>query len=176
MARLHPEGSKTMLVQQWIAGPEYGLDIVNDLNARHVGILARRKLVMRGGSTGSAVSVHEPRLTRLGEFIGQRLAHLGSLDCDIIAGDHNLMVLDLNPRLGGGYPFSHLAGANFWLFSWHGLRGKPMILRGSRPSLAWAPRGTTASELSSGTRQGRRMATPSWREGSTNRRAPDRIS
>jgi carbamoyl-phosphate synthase large subunit len=102
----------TMLVQEWIAGHEYGLDIVNDLTGRHVGTLARRKLVMRVGNTDRAVTVHEPRLTRLGESIGQRLAHLGSLDCDLIDGDRELKVLDLNPRLGGGYPFSHLAGAN----------------------------------------------------------------
>jgi len=112
VARMCPEGSgDIMLIQEWIAGQEYGLDIINDLDGRHVATLARRKLVMRAGNTDRAVTVHEARLTRLGESIGQRLAHLGSVDCDLI-GDYELMVLDLNPRLGGGYPFSHLAGAN----------------------------------------------------------------
>jgi hypothetical protein len=80
VARLHRD---TMLVQEWIPGQEYGLDIVNDLTSRYVGTLARRKLVMRAGNTDRAVTVHRPMLIRLGESIGQRLAHLGDLDCDL---------------------------------------------------------------------------------------------
>jgi carbamoyl-phosphate synthase large subunit len=113
VARLRrDEPGQSMLIQEWVEGQEYGLDIVNDLAGRHLGTLARRKLVMRAGNTDRAVTVQEPRLTQLGEAIGRRLGHVGSLDCDLIAGDRGLMVLDLNPRLGGGYPFSHLAGAN----------------------------------------------------------------
>src|SRR5262249_1298360 len=53
----------------------------------------------------------------LGEELGRRLAHVGNLDCDVIATEpagcaRQLQVLDLNPRFGGGYPFSHVAGAN----------------------------------------------------------------
>ena len=38
--------------------------------------------------------------------------HRGILDCDVFVGRAGLTVVDLNPRFGGGYPFSHLAGAN----------------------------------------------------------------
>jgi carbamoyl-phosphate synthase large subunit len=101
-----------MLVQEYLRGQEYGMDIVNDIEGRHVCTLARRKLVMRAGSTDRAITVSEPRLERLGRIIGQRLAHIGNLDCDVMATDKGCMVLDLNPRFGGGYPFSHLAGAD----------------------------------------------------------------
>jgi len=66
---------------------------------------------MRFGNTDRAVTVSDPSRT-MGKAIGQRLAHLGSLDCDVMATGEGYAVLDLNPRFGGGYPFSHLAGAN----------------------------------------------------------------
>ena len=107
-----PAAANSLLIQQFVTGQEYGMDIVNDLSGRHVCTLAHRKLVMRAGNTDRAVTVSEPSLDRIGAVIGQRLAHLGGLDCDLIKTDHGLSVLDLNPRFGGGYPFSHLAGAN----------------------------------------------------------------
>jgi carbamoyl-phosphate synthase large subunit len=35
------------------------------------------------------------------------------LDCDFFVTGDGIYVLDLNPRLGGGYPFAHLAGADY---------------------------------------------------------------
>lgn len=101
-----------LIFQQWIAGEEYGLDVVNDLQGRYVATLARRKLVMRAGNTDRALSVADPKLDALGKTIGNRLQHIGPLDCDVMVKDRECYVLDLNPRKGGGYPFSHLAGAN----------------------------------------------------------------
>jgi carbamoyl-phosphate synthase large subunit len=113
LARMsHADSDNCFVIQEWLQGQEYGMDVVNDLEGRHVCTLGRRKLVMRFGNTDRAVTVTEPGLERLGKAIGQRLGHPGSLDCDVMATDKGWFVLDLNPRLGGGYPFSHLAGAN----------------------------------------------------------------
>ena len=123
----HEDG---FIFQQWMQGDEYGLDVVNDLDGHHISTLARRKLVIRAGNTDRAVTVNEPRLERLGKIIGQRLGHIGNLDCDVMATEKGLMVLDLNPRFGGGYPFSHLAGANVpaALIAW---------ANGEQPDPAW---------------------------------------
>jgi carbamoyl-phosphate synthase large subunit len=120
----------SFIFQEWLRGQEFGLDIVNDLDGRYVTTLARRKLQMRAGNTDRAVSVSEPRFERLGKVIGKQLAHLGGLDCDVMATDDGLKVLDLNPRFGGGYPFSHLAGANLpgALVAW---------ANGDEPDPAW---------------------------------------
>ncbi len=106
------DSDSRLVIQERLAGQEYGMDVVNDLAGGYVCTLGRRKLGMRAGETDRAVTVTEPRLERLGEEIGQRLAHVGNLDCDVLATDQGWLVLDLNPRFGGGYPFSHLAGAN----------------------------------------------------------------
>ena len=48
----------------------------------------------------------------VGRAIGRQLGHVGLLDCDVFVGEKGVVVLEMNPRFGGGYPFSHVAGAN----------------------------------------------------------------
>jgi carbamoyl-phosphate synthase large subunit len=110
----------SVLIQERVSGEEYGLDIVNDLNGRYVCTFAKRKLKMRAGQTDRAVTVKDKEIEKLGQLIGEQLGHVGVLDCDLFASDQGYRVIDLNPRIGGGYPFSHVAGANVpaALISW----------------------------------------------------------
>jgi carbamoyl-phosphate synthase large subunit len=103
---------RCILIQKRLCGEEYGLDVVNDLEGRYVCTLVKRKLAMRAGQTDQAITVRSDQLERVGEVIGRELGHIGVLDCDLIVTEQSCCVLDLNPRLGGGYPFSHMAGAN----------------------------------------------------------------
>lgn len=102
----------SVIIQEFLRGEEYGLDVVNDLKGRYVTTLVRRKFGMRAGETDKAVTCHDPELEALGERIGRLLGHVGNLDCDVIRGPESFGILDMNPRFGGGYPFVHVAGAN----------------------------------------------------------------
>ena len=106
------EAGRTVLFQPRIPGDEYGLDVVNDLDGRYVGTLVRRKLKMSGGRTEQAVTMSHPGLERLGATLGRALGHRGVLDCDVMVDGGRCLVIDLNARFGGGYAFSHLAGAD----------------------------------------------------------------
>lgn len=101
-----------ILIQQKLNGPEYGMDIVNDLDQEYFTTVVRKKLSMRAGETDKAVSVIDQRFSDIGEKISTNLKHIGNLDCDVFEQDGELYVLELNPRFGGGYPFSHEAGMN----------------------------------------------------------------
>ncbi len=101
-----------LIAQQKVAGMEYGLDVVNDLEGRHVTTFVKRKLAMRAGETDKAVTVAHPVLEAVGRRIGEALGHIGNLDCDVFVNGERYWVLELNPRFGGGYPFTHRAGAN----------------------------------------------------------------
>lgn len=103
---------KCILIQEKLQGQEYGLDVINDLQGQYICTFVKRKLVMRAGETDQAVTVSDPRLEQLGEVIGRELGHVGNLDCDVFVNGDARFVLELNPRFGGGYPFSHVAGAN----------------------------------------------------------------
>ena len=102
----------SVLIQERVAGQEYGLDVVNDLQGRYVGTFARRKLRMRSGQTDRAETVKEKQFDRVGQIIGETLGHVGPLDCDLFVNERGAHLIDLNPRIGGGYPFSHAAGAD----------------------------------------------------------------
>jgi carbamoyl-phosphate synthase large subunit len=89
------------------------MDVINDLFGRFVTTFVRRKVKMRGGNTDRAVTVENDELAALGRTLGEGLGHVGCLDCDVFVSPSSApVVIDLNPRIGGGLPFSHMAGAN----------------------------------------------------------------
>lgn len=113
---------RSLLIQERLSGEEYGLDVVNDLHGRHVTTFVKKKLAMRCGETDRAITMERPDLVDLGKRIGSALGHIGNLDCDVFVDGDRVRVLELNPRFGGGYPFSHAAGGNLpaALVAWAG--------------------------------------------------------
>lgn len=110
-----PEGlQETILVQESLLGQEYGADILNDFQGNHIATTIRRKIAMRAGETNAAVSVSDPELEELCSRLAHLLRHRGNADVDFIRPPGGAaQVLEINARFGGGYPFSHLAGARF---------------------------------------------------------------
>lgn len=103
---------KSIIVQEFANGTEYGLDVINDFNGNYITTFVKRKLGMRSGETDGAITVDVPELISLGEKIGRALKHIGNLDVDVFWDGQITTLLEMNARIGGGYPFSHLAGAN----------------------------------------------------------------
>lgn len=106
-------GDEYIMIQEKLTGNEYGLDVMNDLEGNNVAVSVKQKLAMRAGETDKAITVDLPEVREMGRKIGENLKHIGNLDVDIMQranGDY--CVLELNPRFGGGYPFSYEAGVN----------------------------------------------------------------
>lgn len=106
-------GNEYILIQEKLTGNEYGLDVMNDLDGNNVGVSVKQKLAMRSGETDKAITLDLPDVKQMGEQIGKELRHIGNLDVDIMQranGDY--CILELNPRFGGGFPFSYEAGVN----------------------------------------------------------------
>lgn len=104
--------SHAILIQEKLEGAEYGMDVINDLNGQYQTTIVRRKIAMRSGETDIAEIVDAPQLQQLGEQISRALGHVGCLDMDVIVNDKGNYIIDMNARFGGGYPFSHIAGAD----------------------------------------------------------------
>ncbi len=106
-------GEDYILIQENLTGQEYGLDVMNDLEGNYAGVSVKKKLAMRAGETDKAITVDLPELRDIGRKIGENLCHIGNLDVDIMQrGNGEYCVLELNPRFGGGFPFSYEAGVN----------------------------------------------------------------
>lgn len=106
-------GDEYIMIQEKLTGKEFGLDVMNDLEGNYVAVSVKQKLAMRAGETDKATTVDLPEVRDMGATIGCNLKHIGNLDVDIMQranGDY--CVLELNPRFGGGFPFSYEAGVN----------------------------------------------------------------
>ena len=102
-----------LVIQPMVIGVEYGLDVVTDFDGEYAAGFVRRKLRMRGGETDKASSEDSARFQSLARGIARVVPHVGVVDADVIEDAAGLQwVIDINPRFGGGYPFSHLAGAD----------------------------------------------------------------
>lgn len=134
---------QTVLVQAFVAGDEYSLDLVCDLSGRYVTTLAKQKLGLRAGDTDSAVTVSDPVLSDLGRDLARALGPVGVADCDAFMTPEGPTVLELNPRFGNAYPFAHVAGADLpaAVVAW---------VRGDPPEPGWlrAEPGVTAARYS----------------------------
>lgn len=101
-----------VIIQETLEGEEYGLDVLNDFKGNYITTFVKKKVAMRSGETDAAITVDDQTLQELGREVASRLKHYGNLDMDVFYDGKTAYVLELNPRFGGGYPFTHLAGGN----------------------------------------------------------------
>lgn len=123
------EGSN-VLIQEKIAGQEYGLDIINDLDKNYQMTIVKKKFAMRAGETDCAMTIENNILEACGKKLSHTLGHIGNLDVDVFWHEERPYILEMNARFGGGYPFSHAAGANLprAIIAW---------LQGERMDASW---------------------------------------
>ncbi len=111
----------SILYQESLSGQEYGLDIYNDLSGNLKGLSLREKVSMRSGETDCAkIVMPNEEVINIATIISENAHHPGNMDLDLFKTDNGYYILEMNPRFGGGYPFSHAAGANLplALVSW----------------------------------------------------------
>ena len=125
------ESENCIIVQEMIQAQEYGLDVLNDLDANFVTVVAKKKIAMRAGETDIARVVDSQPFIETGKTISTKLRHVANLDVDCFLDEFgNVYVLELNCRFGGQYPFSHLAGVDFpkQIIEWLNGRGTKIEL------------------------------------------------
>jgi len=105
---------KDMIIQQFVTGEAFNVDGLGSLEGMPLVIVPWKKLLSRHGETERSVTVNFPELEELGAKLIEQVGIVGPFDGDFfVTNEGAICVLELNLRFGGGYPVSHLAGANF---------------------------------------------------------------
>jgi carbamoyl-phosphate synthase large subunit len=109
-----PEGDSTQYIyQEFIEGIEVNIEFCGDLDGNPVSISSWKKISSRNGETELAITTRRTDLIELGKSLCETAKIAGPCDVDVIDRDGELHLIEFNMRFGGGYPVSHIAGANF---------------------------------------------------------------
>ena len=104
---------KEFFFQKYLKNDEYGIDILNDLNGNYVHHCSRKKILIRSGDTDKAIIVDGKVFEDFAKKLSFFLKHVGIADVDFLYKNNKIFILDINLRIGGGYPFTHLYGYNY---------------------------------------------------------------
>jgi len=107
------EATTEPMIQEILVGTEYGYDLFGGRDFRSVSVYCKEKIAMRAGETDKAVSTADPVLIEFGRKLLESMNLFGPCDVDVFLTEDGPKLLEINPRFGGGYPCSHLAGADF---------------------------------------------------------------
>lgn len=98
---------------------EYTIDLYYDKNHELKCMIPRKRIEVRDGEVNKAVTNNKPFVRALWQKMQRVQGFRGCITFQVfVHNDTNeLYGIEINPRFGGGYPLSYLAGANFpsWL-------------------------------------------------------------
>ncbi|MDH5828676.1 ATP-grasp domain-containing protein [Sphingobacterium faecium] len=112
------------IVQEFVKGQEFGLDIINDFKGDFVAVYVRKKSEMKNGETNIAITESPKAWYNYAQKISAILKHQGTIDVDLIVYENSPYLIDVNYRFGGGYVFNHIAGANTVRAYIHWMKGE----------------------------------------------------
>ena len=102
------------IAQEYLPGTEYSVDVFCDMNSRIINHVIRERITIKAGiSTQARVVVH-PAISRIIQTVVEELSLCGPLCIQLRENPRGEPVLvECNPRLGGGTYVSTLAGINY---------------------------------------------------------------
>jgi carbamoyl-phosphate synthase large subunit len=99
------------IVQEFIDGPEISTDVVCDLKSDVLAIVSRQRLQVRSGEVAKGVTIHHKRITAACQKIAKALPAVGPITVQCMMKDDVPHFIEINARLGGGFPLGVAAGA-----------------------------------------------------------------
>ena len=101
------------IVQQYLDGPEFTIDMLCDFDGRPLSIVPRRRDVIRAGVIDRGCTVNDRTLIALAEACAAAVpfAAAVNIQCRVVNGTP--VVFEINPRFSGGIPLTIESGADF---------------------------------------------------------------
>ena len=100
--------------EEYVGGAEYTVDCYVDRTGSARAAVPRRRLATRSGEISKGLTAHHPKNEELCRGVVEALPGArGPITVQAIDGPEGPKIIEINPRLGGGYPLSHRAGVDF---------------------------------------------------------------
>lgn len=105
------------VVQEFLDGREYTIDILCDFAGRPLSIVPRERVVIRAGVIDRGRTVADDRLIDVGRAVARALPLRGPVNVQCRVVDGQPVIFEVNPRFSGGIPLTIAAGADIprWL-------------------------------------------------------------
>ena len=114
------------VVQEYLAGPEFTIDMFCDLQGRPISAGPRERLVIRAGVTDRGRTVRDDTLVDLAVRCARVLEFRGAVNVQCRVVDGTPVVFEINPRFSGGIQLTIAAGADFAEWTIRAARGEPL--------------------------------------------------
>jgi carbamoyl-phosphate synthase large subunit len=101
------------VVQEYLDGPEFTIDMLCDFSGRPISIVPRERVLIRAGVTDRGRTVKDRRLIDLAASCADALAFAGPVNIQCRIVDGRPVIFEINPRFSGGIPLTIEAGADF---------------------------------------------------------------
>ncbi|NLW56748.1 MAG: ATP-grasp domain-containing protein [Firmicutes bacterium] len=111
-----------LLIQEFVPGKEYTLDILADLEGQVLSVVPRERLEVRAGEVSKSRTVYRRDLIEQGKYIVEKLGAIGPVTAQCIDNGKDVYWLEVNPRFGGGVPLAIQAGVDYPLLLYQMVR------------------------------------------------------
>jgi carbamoyl-phosphate synthase large subunit len=101
------------VIQEYLDGPEFTIDVLCDLSGRPVSIVPRERVVIRAGVIDRGRTVNDRGLLTLAEQACAAIPFVGAVNIQCRMRGGVPVIFEINPRFSGGIPLTIQAGADF---------------------------------------------------------------
>lgn len=110
------------LIQEYVKGQEYTLDVLGDFQGTPRCVVPRLRLETRAGEISKGYTVRDADMIVAAQKLVQQLPGVAgpiTVQC-FKTPSASLLFTEMNPRFGGGIPLTIQAGANYprWIIEW----------------------------------------------------------
>lgn len=100
------------IVQEFIEGEEFTIDVFTDFNSNPITIVPRQRLATRGGEVAKGIVKKDEEIIDQVKSISNILKPIGHVTFQCMKTSQGIKFIEINPRFGGGAPISIKAGAD----------------------------------------------------------------
>ena len=105
------------IVQDYLEGTEFTVDVCSDFDGRVISIVPRERLVIRAGVSDRGITRRNDSVSEFACHVAESLRLIGATNIQCKWDGSRVSLIEVNPRFSGGIPLTIASGADFptWL-------------------------------------------------------------